>query len=188
MLLVFYDPDTGALFGATGAQVFCIDITGICDGTTDWQGAECDTNLLKDGDDNRVNFETKGDYKGTEIKAEVTSIKCDGEEIEFDASKIATGNIENNNNRWRIEIFNTYGVNAADPAVDPANIAFENTLEVTFKIEGLGEVAEQENVATNKSIAAPAGGAAEGDAAADDSAADESAAEGDAAADESAAE
>ncbi|MDO4944959.1 MAG: hypothetical protein Q4E74_07140 [Ruminococcus sp.] len=122
---------------ATGCVVFCVDITGICDGTMNYKGEEISKNQLKDGDDAGVNKETKGKYTGQEITVEVTSIKADGQEVEFDPSKIVYGNIEDNNNCYRIEIYNDYGDTAKDPAIDKDALYFEDSLEVTFTISGL---------------------------------------------------
>ncbi len=125
---------------ATGTVVFCVDITGICDGTTAANGEATKKNKLKEGDDNNVNVKTIGDYTGQELTVTVTSIKADGEEVEFDPSKILYGNIEDDNNKYRIEIYNDYGDTAADSPIDQNALYFEDSLEVTFTIEGLGEV------------------------------------------------
>lgn len=136
---------------AEGTVVFCVDIVGLMDGTEisglDENGVFQQVNEtdeekasgLTDGD-NHYDKNAKGDYKVSDLKVEVTSIKCDGQEIEFDPTKIRCGNIENNNNCYRIEIYNDYGSTATDPAIDPFKIAFFDKLEVTFTIEGLGEV------------------------------------------------
>lgn len=133
---------------AEGTVVFCVDIVGLMDGseisglnkdTGEWEIVANEKNKLKEGD-NHYDIDTIGDYKASDIKVEVTSIKCDGQEIDFDASKIRYGNIEDNNNRYRIEIYNSYGSTASDPAIDPMSLKFADSLEVTFTIEGLGEV------------------------------------------------
>ncbi len=122
---------------AQGAVVFCIDITGICDGTTTVDGETVEKNPLDEGDDANVNKYTMGKYTGQDVKVELTSIKIDGEEFPFDASKILYGNIENDNNCYRIEIYNDYGNTAADPAIDKDALMFAKSLECTFTIEGL---------------------------------------------------
>lgn len=132
--------DNGNLVDANGVAVMCVDIIGICDGTKNSKGEDVKKNALTDEGNNKYDIKTKGDYTGQELKAEVTSIKCDGKEIEFDPSKIITGNLEPDNNRYRIEIYNTYGDTSKSSGIDPSQIAFSNSLEVTFKIEGLGEV------------------------------------------------
>ena len=60
-----------------------------------------------------------------------------GEEIEFDDSKIVKGNIETDNNCYRLEIYNEYGKGKADPGVDQSKLLFSKSLEVTFTITGL---------------------------------------------------
>ena len=134
---VIIDEDYGVVYPAMGANVFCVDITGICDGTTSDDGEELKTNALKDGDDAGTNKHTKGKYTGQEINVTVDSIKCDGEEIEFDDSKIVKGNIETDNNCYRLEIYNEYGKGKADPGVDQSKLLFSKSLEVTFTITGL---------------------------------------------------
>ncbi|MCD8096124.1 MAG: hypothetical protein LUE12_08380 [Ruminococcus sp.] len=135
--------------GASGAVVFCIDIVGLMDGSEvtgldddgNWVNEAADETSLVDGD-NHYNTDTIGDYAASEITCEVTSIKCDGVEVSFDASKILCGNIEDNTNSYRIEIYNDYGNTLLDSPFDNvlSDIAFEESLEVTFTITGLGEV------------------------------------------------
>lgn len=142
--------DDGTIFAAEGCCVFCVDIVGICNGdfgsgkneeTGEWEmDQELKTNPLDDKLDNHWNIDAKGDYKPSDLKVKVTSIKCDGVEIDFDESKFFYGNIEATNNRYRIEIYNDYGFTATDPGVDPMGLTFNKSLEVTFTIEGLGEV------------------------------------------------
>jgi hypothetical protein len=135
---------------AAGTVVFCVDILGLLDGTEvsglnkdtgEWEVTEADKNKLTEGEDNHYDKFAVGDYKVSDLSVEVTSIKCDGVEVNFDASKIRYGNIEDDNNCYRIEIYNSYGSTATDPAFDPlADINFSDSLEVTFTITGLGEV------------------------------------------------
>lgn len=151
---VLTDTDNGGyVFPAIGAVVFCVDITGICDGTMiagtnkdtgEWEWTEAKKNKLKEGDDANINKNTMGAYKGNELKVEVTSIKADGKEVEFDGSKIKYGNIEDNNNCYRIELYNEYGLTKEDPPIDPKSIMFSKELSVTFTIEGLADDAAAE--------------------------------------------
>lgn len=144
------DENTGEALPAEGCVVFCVDITGICNGTKvaglndetgEWEWSDAKKEKVKkEGDDANVNKKVKGAYNGDEITVEVTSIKADGEEVTFDPSKIRYGNIEDDNNCYRIEIFNTYGSTNDDPALDPNSLAFASELSVTFKISGLGTV------------------------------------------------
>lgn len=122
---------------SSGAVVFCVDITGICDGTMNHKGEAIEKNKLKEGDDANINKATAGKYTGQDITVEVTSIKADGEEVEFDPSKIIYGNIEDGNNCYRIEIYNDYGDTAKDPGIDKNALMFAKSLEVTFSISGL---------------------------------------------------
>jgi hypothetical protein len=134
---------------AEGTVVFCVDIVGLLDGTEvsglnkdtgEWETTAADDVSLDSSIDNHYDKHGVGDYKVSDLKVTVTSIKADGEEVEFDESKIRYGNIEDDNNCYRIEIYNDYGSTATDPAIDPLSLVFENSLEVTFTIEGLGDV------------------------------------------------
>ncbi|MBR1423331.1 MAG: hypothetical protein IJ571_07830 [Ruminococcus sp.] len=131
--------DGDYILPALGANVFCVDITGICDGSTGWEGEPTKKNKLKEGDDANINKKTIGKYTGQEVKVELTSIKIDGEELEFDPTKIKYGNIEDDNNCYRIEIFNQYGDTVKDPPIDVNQLMFAKSLECTFTIEGLTE-------------------------------------------------
>ncbi len=122
---------------AQGAVVFCIDITGICDGTTNFEGEALEKNQLTDGENPGIDKNVKGKYTGQDVKVELTSIKIDGEEFPFDASKIVYGNIEDANNCYRIEIYNDYGLTCEDPGIDTDALMFAKSLECTFTIEGL---------------------------------------------------
>lgn len=137
--------EDGDVVPAQGCVVFCVDIIGICDGTTNYEGNAMEKNALKDAEDGKnypnIAKDIKGKFKGdgSDVKVQVTSIKADGQEIEFDPSKIVYGNIEDNNNAFRIEIYNDYGKTKEDSPIDKDALTFKK-LEVTFTIEGLGEV------------------------------------------------
>lgn len=135
--------DTGELFASNGVSVFCVDIMGIVDGTTNYKGEAIKKNKLKEGDP-LTKKDAPGAYTGQEITCEVTSITADGKEVEFDPSKIVYGNIEDNNNCYRIEIYNSYGDTVKDPPIDPMALSFEKELSVTFKISGLDKEAAAE--------------------------------------------
>lgn len=176
---VALDEDTGAVIGAEGTVVFCVDIVGLMNGdgvsglddNGEWAANNpVKKNKLKEGD-NHYDVDTIGDFNPEDITVTLTSIKADGQEVEFDPEKIRYGNIEDNNNNYRIEIFNTYGntgKTADDYPIDPNSLVFNESLEVTFTIEGLGEVKTFPEVAPfGDGAAADTDAAAEGDAAAD---------------------
>jgi hypothetical protein len=94
--------------GANGAQVFCVDVVGLGASVTD------------------INA----------ISVSDVSILADGAEVALDASKLVTGDIEENGN-YRIEIYNTYGDTAADSPIDQAAFTFADTLSVTFTLSGI---------------------------------------------------
>lgn len=143
------DEDTGDIFPSNGATVFCVDIVGLMDGSEtsglnddgEWVIEEADPDL-EDGD-NHYNADATGDYKVSDLTVELVSIKADGKDVPFDPDKIRYGNIEDNNNRYRIEIYNAYGTTAQDcPICDgnPLGITWNESLEVTFTISGLGDI------------------------------------------------
>lgn len=72
------------------------------------------------------------------IKAVLDSIKVDGTEAAFDASKIQYGDLENNGN-YRIEIYNDYGSTKKDPPLDPKSLASSKSIEITFTVSGIPE-------------------------------------------------
>ncbi|WP_124098317.1 FIVAR domain-containing protein [Ruminococcus sp. Marseille-P6503] len=73
-----------------------------------------------------------------DIQAVLDSIKVDGTEVAFDASKIQYGDIENNGN-YRIEIYNDYGSTKNDPPMDPKAMASKQSIEITFTVSGVPE-------------------------------------------------
>ena len=137
---VLVDESDGIVFPSTGPAVFCVDITGICDGTTDADGKatkQSDRNKLYDGDNAGTDPLIRGEYTGQEITVTLDSIKADGAEVPFDPDKIVYGNIEPANNRYRIEIYNADGRTGDDPPIDKDKLMFAKSLEVTFTITGL---------------------------------------------------
>ncbi len=137
--------EDGNVVPAQGTVVFCVDIIGICDGTTYRNGDKLIENKLSDAEDGRnypnVDKSLKGRFKGdsSDVKVKVTSIKADGKEVEFDPDKIIYGNAEDNSNVFRIEIYNEYSDTKESPPIDKNALTFKE-LSVTFTIEGLGEV------------------------------------------------
>lgn len=72
------------------------------------------------------------------IKAVLDSIKVDGTETAFDASKIQYGDLESNGN-YRIEIYNDYGSTKKNPPLDPKSLASSKSIEITFTVSGIPE-------------------------------------------------
>ena len=124
-----------------GCSIMCVDITGILDGTLAADGSELE-GFLKDGDDANINKKVKGRYKGDEIKVELISIQADGWDIDFDASKVRYGNLDEEDNCYRIEIANLFTGSAEDAAIDVEELEFWNSLTVNFRITGLDEPAD----------------------------------------------
>lgn len=60
----------------------------------------------------------------------------EGREVAVDNSKIAYGDLEGNGN-FRIEFFNEFGSTFADPPINPQDIAFGDSMEITFTLSGI---------------------------------------------------
>ena len=78
-----------------------------------------------------------------DVTATLDSIEVDGEPFEFDASKILYGNIETDNNHYRIEIYNEYGNTKSAAPFLPASLKVGTTFKVTFTVSGLGASADE---------------------------------------------
>lgn len=63
--------------------------------------------------------------------------EADPIELAVDNSKLILGNIEDNNDKYRIEIYNEYGASQPDPSVVPADVLFGNSIEITFTLSGI---------------------------------------------------
>ncbi|MCM1150909.1 MAG: hypothetical protein NC209_07585 [Alistipes sp.] len=64
--------------------------------------------------------------------AAVKAVRCDGQEIAFDAAKVAYGDLEGNGN-LRLELANAFGPTSGDPAV--AAVDFSQKIEVDFEVK-----------------------------------------------------
>lgn len=77
------------------------------------------------------------------LQLSLVSVKCDGNEVQFDASKILTGDLEGKGN-YRIELYNTYGASRGNAAFAgeteagtiPA-LGFAEKCEVTISLDKL---------------------------------------------------
>ena len=104
---------------ANGANVFCVDIMGIC---------------------------ATQKFDASKIAFSDVVVKCDGKEIKTDISKMYEGKIEGGqNDNYRLEIRNEYGYGDGDFATkeefDEMNpdFTFSDSLSVTFTITGIKE-------------------------------------------------
>lgn len=61
--------------------------------------------------------------------------------VSVDNSLLALGDLENEGNNYRIEIYNEYGGTASNPPIDPASIVFNSQMDITFTISGLNGAA-----------------------------------------------
>ncbi len=78
------------------------------------------------------------DYKPNKVKISNVVIKVDGKKVKIKSAKLAQGYLEKNqkNNKYRLEIYNTYGTGGTkdDPCAAPEKFAFKKSLSVSFKI------------------------------------------------------
>lgn len=84
------------------------------------------------------------------ISATLDSIVFDGKEYEFDASKIAYGDIEGKGN-YRIDIYNEYGPTKNDPGVNIFDIYFSEYMTLTFTVSGM-DLPEQESTTAESDV------------------------------------
>ncbi|MBQ2321037.1 MAG: hypothetical protein II375_00535 [Bacteroidales bacterium] len=113
-----------------------LDEDGVISGTATFNGSMADANVFL------VDFTRLRKYFPNAM-ANITSIKADGVEVPFDASRVRYGDLENNGN-YRVELFNQFGDthlagcspfsnNETDLQQEPA-ISFANTLEISYVI------------------------------------------------------
>ncbi|SFC74784.1 dockerin type I repeat-containing protein [Ruminococcus albus] len=121
---------------ANDCTIMCVDITGLLDGTLGADGTELE-GFLENGSNPNVNKHVKGKFRGDELKVEVKSIKVDDEELWFDPSKVRYGNLDEEDNCYRIEIANLISGDADDAAINVNNFFFSDELSVTFSIYGI---------------------------------------------------
>ena len=60
----------------------------------------------------------------------------EGTEVAFDNSKFAFGDLEGNGN-FRLEFFNEFGPTFTDPPLDPNDIVFGGSMDITFTLSGI---------------------------------------------------
>jgi hypothetical protein len=122
---------------AYGCSIMCVDITGLLDGTLAADGSELG-GFLEEGSNPNINKRVKGKFRGDELKVEVQSIKVDDEELWFAPGKIRYGNLDEEDNCYRIEIANLLSGDAEDAAINVNNFYFSDELSVTFSVSGIG--------------------------------------------------
>ena len=126
--------DKNVLPDAHGYSILAVDITGIFDGTQDNSGNPIE-GFLEDGPNPGIDKRVKGKYKVGKVNAELVSLKADGREVAVDKGKIRKGNLEEDNNCYRLELVNSMNDHAASPAIDADELRFYDELEVTFSIK-----------------------------------------------------
>lgn len=93
-------------------------------------------------------IDIEGMFAGSpEATAVLDSVEIDGSALDFDASKIVYGDVEEKGN-YRIEIYNQYGTTKDDPGVNQAT-PIASSLKVTFTVSGLGGAAETADTAAD---------------------------------------
>lgn len=134
-LVYTYDEWSGeyVLNDPRGCSMLAVDITGIFDGTKDNSGNPIE-GFLSDGTGANVNKNVKGKYPVGKVDVELVSLTADGYEVDVDKSRIRKGNLEEDNNCYRLELVNAMTDHASTPAIDTDHLSFYNELAVTFKI------------------------------------------------------
>lgn len=137
------DEDTGELvpIAASGAQVFCVDIDGLAAAKNAGAGAD-GYDDCKTGKEKQAFAEAAGINVSDVV---ITTTNSDGTttDVAVDQDNIIFGDIEANG-KIRIEIFNAFGDTSSAPAVDVADINFDEKIAVTFTISGVAEAAADE--------------------------------------------
>ncbi len=104
------DEKIGSASASKGATVFCVDIK----------------NILKD-------------HKVKKLKISNVVIKCDGKKVKINQKKLAQGQLEPSGdpNKYRLEIFNTYGEGgtANDPCAKPTAFKWKKSISVSFNLK-----------------------------------------------------
>jgi len=106
---------------AVAAQVFLVDIQEL-------GKAMVELGTLRE--------DASGALRETDLQVSV-KVFVDGKEVPVTQNKLIVGDIEGNG-RLRIELFNTWGPTADNPAVDPAQITPENEIVVELTLTGTG--------------------------------------------------
>lgn len=117
---------TDAASSIPGALIFNIDFPEVYSGP----------NGTKDENGNKYSDDNQRELLYPDFDVTVDSIVVDGVEVAFDASKIKKGNVENQTNNYRVELYNEYGDTKSDPAFDPALLTGD-TITVNFTVKGL---------------------------------------------------
>ena len=141
--LIYYEYGDGEkeLASASGCTMLCVDITGLLDGTLAADGNELE-GFLSDGSEPNINKKVKGKYRGDELKVELMDIQVDGWSIQFDPSKVKYGNLNEEDNCYRIQIADLLSGSAEKAAIETDDLYFSNSLSVTFNISGIEQKKE----------------------------------------------
>lgn len=138
-------PALGGDTQVIGTVVFCIDLLEYAKQLT---GIDV-TQLKTDAEMAAYNEKI-----ATTVRATITSIVQDGQELDMKATKVVVGDTEANGN-LRLEIYNMYGPTAEDAAIEPDAIDFIDSLIINFNIE-LAEMSETEKVTWPEATVTPA--------------------------------
>ena len=131
------DEETGELVVpvATGAQVFCVDIDGLATAMNAGKDAE-GYDDCKTGAD-KMAFAKAAGVEISDVKVTTTNSDGTTTDVAVNQDNVIFGDIEGNG-KIRIEIFNAYGDTVNNPAVDVADINFDEKIAVTFTVSGIG--------------------------------------------------
>ncbi len=130
------DEDTGEMVGcqALGAQVFCVDIDGLANALNCGKDAEGYENCATGAD--KMAFAQAAGLDITDVTITTTNADGSTTDVAVNQDNIIFGDIEGNG-KIRIEIYNAYGDTVNAPAVDTADIAFDEKIAVTFTVSGI---------------------------------------------------
>lgn len=124
-------------WAAEGATVFNVDINGLAEALGCGKGSDA-YEALGNSATGADKMQVAKDAGLTVSDVTITCKNADGSttDIAVDQSKIIFGDIEGNG-KIRIEIYNAYGDTSKDAPIDPAAIAFDDSMSVSFTISGI---------------------------------------------------
>ena len=127
---------------ATGATVLCVDIADLAFDMNCGRGSDAYEALGSSA--TAAEKMAVAQEAGIDVSdVVITATSTDGTvtDVPVDESKIIFGDIEGNG-IIRIEIYNAYGDTSKDAPIDAAGFSFDDELQVTFTITGIGGDAE----------------------------------------------
>lgn len=132
----FEDEETAEMVPAvaTGATVFCVDISDLATDMNCGKGSDAYEALGSSA--TAADKMAVAQAAGIEISdVVITTVNSDGTEtdVPVDESKLLYGDLEGNG-KIRLEIYNAYGDTSKDAPIDPTAITFDDQMKVTFTL------------------------------------------------------